>query len=319
MSSKQKTSLARVDLNLLIVLDLLLKERHVSRVADKMFVSQPAISRSLKKLREIFDDPLFTRSATGLSPTSKALQLEKELDGVLPLLSRMLNREEFIESKCEDTFSLSVPPFIGAVLIPDLYQYIQTRAPNVSIKEITTRSNALQLLDNNQLDFAFHYEKLKSAKYESCYIGDLYPMLFVRKGHPLLSVDSPQLSQILSYPVIGNLIEDDSNQSIRMPILEVLQDLIHQHQKPRLRTVQTGNIFRALRDSDSVLFGSNGLHLLPEFEEDFVEIYSLRDEPKYILPIYLVLHSRNKDNEAHKWLFEIIKDKSTSILATSST
>ena len=314
MTQEDRKLLSRIDLNLLVVLDLLLKERHVSRVADKMFVSQSAISRSLKKLRELFKDPLFTRTSKGLMPTYRALQIEKDLDELLSRLSFLINSPEFIASDCDDTFSISVPPFLGSVLIPKLYIYLQSKAPRVGIIEVTTKSNTLQLLDNNQLDFAFHYESAKSSKYHSYYIGNVYPVLYVRNGHPLLSQDKPSLSKILSYPLIGNLIEDDTNQSIRMPITEVLQDFAGQYQKPTLRTTQTGNILNAVKETDSVLFGSNGLNMLPEFDEDIVEIHSMRGISKYVVPIHLLVHERNRNSDAHKWLLEIIQSMTYNII-----
>ncbi len=314
---KPKVSLARVDLNLLVILDLLLKERHVSRVAEKMFVSQSAISRSLKKLRELFEDPLFTRTAKGLVPTHTALQLQKELDGVLPLLSGILNRSAFDEKTCDDTFRISVSPFIGAVLIPQLFMRLQEQAPRVGLIEETIKSNTLQLLDNNQVDFAFHYEDLKSPKYCSFYIGDIYPVLYVRAEHPLLPERNPTLNQILEYPVIGNLVEDEAHQSIRMPINAVLQDLVHKHQKPSLRTAQAGSLLKILKESDSVLFGSNGLEALPGFGEEFVQVYSLQDTKKYRLPIYLLYHVRNENSDAHQWLAGIIKGLSGKIIGKS--
>ena len=68
--------LARVDLNLLVSLSVLLKEKNVSRAAERLYLSQSAMSRTLQRLRELFDDPLFHRTASGIIPTEKAHSIE---------------------------------------------------------------------------------------------------------------------------------------------------------------------------------------------------------------------------------------------------
>jgi DNA-binding transcriptional LysR family regulator len=75
--------LSRIDLNLLVSLSVLIKEKNVSRAAEKLFLSQPAMSRILGRLRELFDDPLFYRESNGLQPTAKTLELEEQLDAIL--------------------------------------------------------------------------------------------------------------------------------------------------------------------------------------------------------------------------------------------
>ena len=64
--------LSRIDLNLLISLQVLLEEQNVSRAAERLFITQPAMSKTLARLREVFDDALFTRSSHGMRPTPRA-------------------------------------------------------------------------------------------------------------------------------------------------------------------------------------------------------------------------------------------------------
>ncbi|ABU74750.1 hypothetical protein VIBHAR_06875 [Vibrio campbellii ATCC BAA-1116] len=75
--------LIKNDMNLLICLYVLLQERSVSRTAEKLFLSQSAVSKQLTKLRQEFDDPLFERESKGLLPTPKALALESKLQQIL--------------------------------------------------------------------------------------------------------------------------------------------------------------------------------------------------------------------------------------------
>lgn len=72
-------TLARIDLNLLVALQVLLEERNVSKAAERLFITQSAMSKTLGRLRELFDDPLFTRSSHGMVPTPRALDIQKKL------------------------------------------------------------------------------------------------------------------------------------------------------------------------------------------------------------------------------------------------
>ncbi|GAL17722.1 transcriptional regulator LysR family [Vibrio maritimus] len=83
--------LSRIDLNLLVSLSVLIKERNVSRAAEKLYLSQPAMSRTLARLRDLFDDPLFYRESNGLQPTAKTLELEASLDSILLSIDTLLN------------------------------------------------------------------------------------------------------------------------------------------------------------------------------------------------------------------------------------
>ena len=66
----------RIDLNLLQYLDVLLRERNVTRAASHLSLSQPAMSNGLGRLRNLFDDPLFIRTSDGMTPTERALELQ---------------------------------------------------------------------------------------------------------------------------------------------------------------------------------------------------------------------------------------------------
>jgi len=86
-----RTDIRSVDLAMLRTFDALLRERSVSRAAARLFLSQPAVSASLKRLRGAFGDPLFTRAPHGIVPTARALALAPRLDAVLLELQQMLN------------------------------------------------------------------------------------------------------------------------------------------------------------------------------------------------------------------------------------
>jgi|GEM_PF-1212950 len=80
----------KVDLNLLIALQVLSEEKSVSRAAERLFITQPAMSKTLTRLRTLFDDALFTRSSRGMQPTPRAVELAAGLSEILGDISHLL-------------------------------------------------------------------------------------------------------------------------------------------------------------------------------------------------------------------------------------
>ena len=101
------------------------------------------MSRSLKRLRETFDDPLFIRTSTGLTPTAKSLELGKELQHILPQLSALFQRNQFDPRECNDTFSISLPTFLGSTILPNLALGLFDEAPDVNLIEMAAKSLSL--------------------------------------------------------------------------------------------------------------------------------------------------------------------------------
>jgi DNA-binding transcriptional LysR family regulator len=82
-----RNDLRRVDMNLLVIFEALMFERNLTRVAEKLFMGQPAISAALARLRDLFDDPLLLRNGRAMEPTARALAILKELQPALDTIS----------------------------------------------------------------------------------------------------------------------------------------------------------------------------------------------------------------------------------------
>ena len=124
-----------VDLNLLVALDALLAERSVSRAAVRLRLSQPAASALLARLRELFDDPLLLRSARGMLPTPRALELHGPVRQVLDEIGAMVQpRAAFNAAAAEQSFTLSASDYVEYALLPKLVDYLEHKAPGVRLE-----------------------------------------------------------------------------------------------------------------------------------------------------------------------------------------
>lgn len=89
-------NLQKVDLNLIVYLDVLLREKNVTRAAEQLGITQPAMSNILRRLRSLFNDPLLVRSSEGMTPTERACELQPRIREILSDVGMLLEpRTEF--------------------------------------------------------------------------------------------------------------------------------------------------------------------------------------------------------------------------------
>src|ERR1700690_3680403 len=128
------TYLRQADLNLLVVFTVLAEERNVTRAAARLFLSQPAVSRALQRLRDMFHDDLLIRTASGYEPTPKGKRLLQDLATMLPRLDRLLSGEDFDPQTEETTFRIAVTDHASHVLCPLICRTVLPAADKVSIE-----------------------------------------------------------------------------------------------------------------------------------------------------------------------------------------
>lgn len=148
-----------VDLNLLVVLDTLLRVRSVSRAAEALDLSQPAVSFALARLRKMFDDPLFVRASRSMQPTPRVLQLAGPLRSVLDSIKNdMLQPPAFDPAIASRTFVFNMTDIGELVFLPRLVKQVQRVAPGVEIKSISIPPGELEsALQSGEVDFALGY------------------------------------------------------------------------------------------------------------------------------------------------------------------
>src|SRR3977135_2704163 len=114
------TYLRQADLNLLIVFTVLAEERNVTRAAKRLLLSQPAVSRALQRLRDMFHDDLLIRTSSGYQPTPKGERLLHELESTLPRLDRLLSGNDFDPAAEETSFQIAARAHAGG---PGLFSF----------------------------------------------------------------------------------------------------------------------------------------------------------------------------------------------------
>src|SRR6185312_1317846 len=126
--------LSRADLNLLVLFDIVLAERHVGRAADRLRLSPSAVSHGLGRLRRLLNDPLFLRTPKGVVPTARATELAEPIADILARVRRVVaTAAPFDPARSTRRFTIGAPDAIAAVLLPPLLDALRRDAPEVDI------------------------------------------------------------------------------------------------------------------------------------------------------------------------------------------
>lgn len=162
---------SRITLQHLNYLNVLVTEGHVSRAADKVGITQPAMSVALARLRELFNDPILVRTATGMQPTPQAIELAERAKIATELLSGgFCNAEAFDPGHAEGTFRILASDSVAEAVAPEVLSLIWEQAPKLrfTIRSGDIRRSAEYLRDG-ELEFVMGFTRNKP--------DDLYQLL----------------------------------------------------------------------------------------------------------------------------------------------
>lgn len=192
------TQLRQVDLNLLVVIDVLLREQSITRTAEQLNLTQSAVSHALKRLRMMFGDELLVRDGRRMRPTIRAERLAETLPRILQQLTYALaGPEPFQPATSTRTFRLAAPDFIGP-LVPLLLQNIGEMAPGVRVEFAQYSSMAAQELADGRYDALIAHSALKNEGLRGQPLGSWAWAVFGRADHPAFADWS--LESWSSYP-----------------------------------------------------------------------------------------------------------------------
>lgn len=178
-------NLRSIDLNLLVVLDALLAERHLSRAAERLNMSQPAVSHALARLRVLLEDPLFNRRNRAMEPTLRALELSAPLAEALAQIRTVLTPKGF-EPTSRHIFRLAMSDYGAALILPALTRSLRVEAPGVDLVVTQkSRESMIAAVADGEIDLAFGvYPDLPSRCDAEILFEDEYVCLLDPSGQP---------------------------------------------------------------------------------------------------------------------------------------
>jgi len=215
--------LTRFDLNLLVVFEAVMAERHVGRAAARLHLTQSATSHAIGRLRAAFDDPLFIRHPKGVEPTPRASTLSQAIDETLCQIRGIVApAAPFDPLKLERTFRIGATDHaVLTTLAPVIGGLLET-APHVYLRILPVgRANMAESFDKRGLDFAIgSYPEVPSRIAARSLFADRYVGV-ARADHPVLAqgfADAASLTRV-GYAMVS--LSGDASSSFD----EVLKDL----------------------------------------------------------------------------------------------
>jgi DNA-binding transcriptional LysR family regulator len=297
----RRINLRSIDLNLLIALDALLEEKSVTKAGDRIFISQPAMSRSLGKLRLIFDDHLLVKSGRKMVLTPKAESLRSELQQLLSSIRVFVSSREFLPGMAEGKMTISASDAMVSSFLAETIKTIVFQASNVHFTLREPQANDADLLRQGHLDLllnstqplpGLHYKELLTDNRFSCLVRsghklegkELTKKLFLQEGHVELDTS------------IGRVIENRfKKKNYRRRLALCASSLISGSaitaQTNWIFTVPTVFALSAIKMFDLAL-------LDPPFK-----LMGSHDEP---ISLFMTWHERCNADPLHSWVRDLL-------------
>ena len=189
-------SLQTLDLNLLKAFSVLMEERNVSKAAEHLAITQPAMSGVLARLRDSFDDPLFVRVQRGVVPTNRALELAPQVKKVLNEVEQLLQPPQFDPTKAELTVRIACTDYaMRAVIVPFL-RLLKIQAPKIKVAVLAINESIVQnQLEQRQIDFALVTPDFQAPDIHAQNLYDERYICAVRHNHPIAQQTELTLEQ----------------------------------------------------------------------------------------------------------------------------
>lgn len=150
-------NIGRIDLNLLVYLDALLRERNVTKAANQLGISQPALSNGLRRLRDLFDDPLLVRTSEGMIPTERAEQLQPVIRDVLSKVDMAVQPQAAFDSANEEhLFRIMASDYAESTLFPHLLQRLRREAPGIILDILTPSDVSFLDVERGKVDMVIN-------------------------------------------------------------------------------------------------------------------------------------------------------------------
>ncbi|ODN41907.1 LysR family transcriptional regulator, partial [Piscirickettsia litoralis] len=128
------TDLSRINLNLIVALDALITEKHVTRAGERIHISQSAMSAILAQLRLLFNDPLLVRDGKAMTITPKAAALQPKIKQVLQQINQLVAPTEFNPKTSTRTFYIGMSDYAEFIVLPKLLPLLSIEAPGIRLK-----------------------------------------------------------------------------------------------------------------------------------------------------------------------------------------
>lgn len=208
-------NLARIDVTLFGLFEALMAERNLTRAALRIGMSQPAASKALGRLRDLFRDPLFLRTAGGMRPTPRALELSGQVNAVLSQLRGLVAEElPFDPQSAKGEVRIAMSDAAEFTLLPRIIAHLAETAPQVTLRaRPLDKDRALAMLDEGRLDAVVGVFPQRPGRIAGAPLFTERFVCLARAGHPALA-GGLTLEAFVSLPHLLVTLRDDARGAV---------------------------------------------------------------------------------------------------------
>lgn len=292
-----------LDIYLLRCLQAFVEEAHVTKAAERMGTTQPAMSSVLRRLREIFNDPLLVRTEKGMVPTERARELADSLRGAIDIIDTALAVDQpFDPGSATMAFEIAASESVTFMLVPHLIARVRQLAPGIQLRvRIPDLQRARQALEEGEIDLLLSFTRTAPGGLRSSALWTQKLKVIAAAAH---AVDAGlTLADYLRWPHACHKL-GRSGSSIEVAVDAVLQ------QMHRERTV--GVWLPSAISVPAVVARTDFLATVPEeVATMFAPLLGLKTLPPPLplddVQIGMYWHERMQKNPPHRWLRELLR------------
>tara|TARA_R110001592_G_scaffold57536_8_gene174702 strand:- start:7456 stop:8382 length:927 start_codon:yes stop_codon:yes gene_type:complete len=304
-------NLRSVDLNLLASFDALMIEGNLTRAADRIGLSQPAMSAALQRLRLTFRDELFARTRQGMVPTPRAIAIYPPICEALSLIrSTLVADETFDPERARRNFTVVVDNYFESVALGPLIALLKRSGAGLSLETKGLEKDTISRLQRMDIDLLVDYVRPDSDALQAEQVGAEKLIVIARRAHPRLDAMSKHRLSLDQY-----LSEEHVFLPVRSRERSQLEQVLGSQTFPRKKAAQVQHFSSML----PVVAASDFLAVLPaRLYQVYEKAFDLQwfEFPTDIpaIPVWMVWANGLQNDSAHRWLRSTVKDVSAGLV-----
>jgi DNA-binding transcriptional LysR family regulator len=285
------------DLNLFVILNAIYTEGSLTKAAEVVGITQPAVSNALSRLREKFDDDLFVRTGTGMVPTQKTENIISDIQSALSLMQQSVNQpNSFDPAITERNFKLSLGDITEGRVLPYMMKEIYKNAPNISVGSYNYRRiDQVHALATNNLDFVVDPVIPDSDEINSYKVFQDYFVVIHREGHPIQKIKNLTVNDLFSQKFINV-----SNRRKGLHMVDLELEKTGHRRDIALRCQHFLIAPEIIRETDAVIMATHSFAKSNDLP--FVEIPQKLPQMEY----FLSWHKSDEGDGGHEWMKDLI-------------
>lgn len=297
-----KLNLRSIDLNLLPVFEAIMVTGQLTRAAQQLGMSQPALSAAVQRLRVTFNDQLFVRTRLGVQPTPRALEIHNQLQPLLEQIRTSLSPSSaFDPTNSSHCFHVLSGDYFELVVLPNFIKRIQIKAPLANIKVTTLNDESEKLLLSCEADVILDAFPVEDNRVICEGIHGEQLVVIAREDHPTFKKGTISCEEY--FEALHAVLPERSR---RLPLSQLVGEELSKNRKVALQVSHYSSLLIAVSNSDLIATFPSAL------AKSYAKQFNLKvlpwPFPHTPINIYLMRPKVLMQDPAHLWFLSELKD-----------